>query len=545
MKPDNLPRLSLVERLVYLLNGISTEAAILCPEHERNKLSAWGLTILAPALFGGLAAAYIVATLVPHREVIVAAGVVWGGVVLAIDRAILAGFRATAPRRQRRTQALLRFAMAGIMGLTVSHPLVLRLFESTVQAQMEAQYQADNAGERSRLNEEIAMTDQGIAAGQASLSGLRTQIGQALAPLEIPEVPGGGYDDGGEDQQLEQQIAGQQSERESINREIEQWQQRLEDEVAGNGISGKAGYGTEAKRIETQELAWRRETLRRISATLGVLQQSKTDLIALGAEQDPERSALIAARMKAQRANLEQIIEGRQLLASSLNTQIETVAADVEALRRRRADLVEQRSKLESAEPDDDILAQTLAMHHLILHHEGGWVAATVYGLATCMFLILDLIPLTSKLLNGKPGCYDLLLDALEQQYQARMIKPPEVTSTRDLDFSPPETEVLFDPDEFENPMTQARAFDALSEDEQRAFPGPKRSKWRKLLTSSPGFQRALERDVSAIGLDAAYRLACVEDQRIQLDLLDAFAQGHISGVQLDWRIKALKTETA
>src|SRR4051794_17526314 len=81
-------------RMFFWLSGASTENLDDCPSWERRKYVAFGATVLVPCVFAMIAAAYAVSTLTDNLWTIVSVALAWAFIILTVDRALLATYRA-------------------------------------------------------------------------------------------------------------------------------------------------------------------------------------------------------------------------------------------------------------------------------------------------------------------------------------------------------------------------------------------------------------------------------------------------------------------
>ena len=133
----------IIRRIFFWLSGASTDALEKCPEWEQRKYVAFGATVLVPTAFAILASSYAMSTLTSDPRVIVPVAILWGFIILTIDRALLATYRSYQPFLRKLSQFSLRLVVAILMGLTISHPLTLLLFKDTVNSVIETEREAE------------------------------------------------------------------------------------------------------------------------------------------------------------------------------------------------------------------------------------------------------------------------------------------------------------------------------------------------------------------------------------------------------------------
>ena len=91
------------------LAGADDEKLAHCPKWEVRKYAAFGATVLVPSTFGAIAASYAVSTVTPEgfKWVAFAFAIIWGLIILTIDRALLSSYRAFASPGTKLSQFLL------------------------------------------------------------------------------------------------------------------------------------------------------------------------------------------------------------------------------------------------------------------------------------------------------------------------------------------------------------------------------------------------------------------------------------------------------
>jgi hypothetical protein len=456
MKPE-----SLSARIFYWLSGASEQSLRECPAWERRKYVAFGATVLVPSLFALISSAYAVSTLTDNWWYIVPVSLVWSFIILTVDRALLATYRAYQSFVRKAAQFGLRIVVAALMGLTISHPLALLLFRDTVSTVIEEQREADIAVARDESGKlktateaKIATVDADIAAlgvkwdqtfqaeflavdpttGQPKLTPdemkakaeLDKKVGEATAPLKEKVA------------EMEKQLAVEDAASKKLQVELDFWQKEFERELNGQR-SGIIGLGPRAKSIQTDQLTWRRDESKRLSGVVESLTAQRNamqeEVVALEKRiSDEVATAAAAAKAKlaaeeARIAGLKQQVQQQQAdsfvaqqnqLRDSLKQQMDALREQANVTRGELAKLAEDeqaRVTAIRAEPRRDILTQTLALHELFEDGaQGGQFAFAAYLVLTLLFMLVDTIPLVVKFFS-KPGPYDTLVDQDEVRF--------------------------------------------------------------------------------------------------------------------------------
>ncbi len=450
-----------LERFLFWLSGAATDTLESCPAWERRKYAAFGATVLVPSSFALIAAAYAISTLTDNWWVIAPVSLVWSFIILTVDRALLATYRAYQSFSRKLAQFALRIVVAALMGMTIAHPMALLLFRDTINSVVEEDRQTEIDAERAKglearkaVEARIPIVEKEIATARASwnetfsakfLEGeenkngapmsedekkaqaeLEKQINEATAALKEQVAA------------LEKQIATEDAANKKLAAELNFWQTEFEKEVNGQR-SGIIGLGPRAKSIQDDQLAWRRLESKRLAGVLESLTAQRSALNAdidattrlttdnfnakaaeLAAKQKAEQARLDALRVQVQQQQADQFVEQQNGIRSTLQKQIDAQLEQLKGLHEevtRLANDEEARVAAIRGEARKDILTQTLALHRLFEKgNEGGQFAFWAYVILTLLFMLVDTIPLVVKFFS-KAGPYDTLLDLDEVRF--------------------------------------------------------------------------------------------------------------------------------
>ena len=459
-QPNKLQRF--IRRTFFWLSGASTDALEKCPEWEQRKYVAFGATVLVPTAFAILASAYALATLTADPWVIVSVSLVWGFIILTIDRALLATYRSYQPLLRKLSQFSLRVVVAVLMGLTISHPLTLLLFKDTVSSVIETEREAEITSVRDEFTADKAGVEAKLTEVESRIEALRVRRDKTYEAnfiVEDDKAGGNGLADGlgaearaalrkKVDAATGSQVAriaasGKESETlqisyQKLQGELDFWQREFEREVNGQR-SGIVGLGPRAKSIRDDQLEWRRAETGRMSGQLKSLTIEVGQLRGMVAfvEETVTREFLAAAALQAQTEKVEKqrvaalkhkvqerqidlFVDQQKAVRDGIDEQ---VAARTEELKRLQGEIAtlagDERVRIDAinAEPRRDILTQTLALHSLFRKGEaGGSFALMAYGILAGLFMLVDTIPLIVKFFS-KPGPYDTLVDCDEVRF--------------------------------------------------------------------------------------------------------------------------------
>ncbi len=450
-----------LERVFFWLSAASTDNLEACPAWERRKYVAFGATVLVPCTFAIIACAYALSTLTENVWVIGSVSLVWAFIILTVDRALLATYRAYQSFVRKAAQFGLRMVVAALMGITISHPLTLLLFKDTVSSVIEEHRQKEIEAARETAKQQKAGVETRIATLEGEIAKQReawnatftakfldengkpvekpltddekkakaereAKVAEASAPLKTKlEV-------------LDAEMAKMSADYQKIAGELNHWQTEFEREVNGQR-SGIIGLGPRAKSIQEDQLTWRRAESTRLSGVLDTMTKSRVTLLAeIKAAEDGVNAALDAraaedaARLKAEKDRIEvlkqqvqqqqadQFVTQQNAIRETLKTQIDALLLQLKNLHAEVGQLTvdgDKRVAIIQAEPRRDILKQTLALHELFREgQEGGTFAFVAYLVLTMLFMLVDTIPLVVKFFS-KPGPYDTLLDREEVKF--------------------------------------------------------------------------------------------------------------------------------
>ncbi|WP_075090107.1 DUF4407 domain-containing protein [Verrucomicrobium spinosum] len=151
-------------RVFIWLSGASDVNLRECPPWEVRKYVAFGATVLVPCVFAFIAAAYAISTLTTDWNVIFGVAGVWAFIILTVDRALLATYRAYQSFFRKVSQFFLRLVVAGLMGITISHPLTLLLFKDTIASVIEKDREIELNAVRTTAVEQKKVVEEKITA---------------------------------------------------------------------------------------------------------------------------------------------------------------------------------------------------------------------------------------------------------------------------------------------------------------------------------------------------------------------------------------------
>jgi Domain of unknown function (DUF4407) len=450
-----------IERVFFWLAGASADNLDACPAWERLKYVAFGATVLVPSTFATIACAYALSTLTDNWFIIGIVSLVWAFIILTVDRALLATYRAYQNIFRKLSQFSLRIVVAALMGITISHPLTLLLFKDTITSVIEAERQVDIDEVRQLAVTQKAAVEVRAKTLEAEIATQREAWNASFTakfldengkPIEKPLTDDEKKAKAEREakiaeavspgklrlEALDKEMAKISTDSQKIVTELNQWQTDFEREVNGQR-SGIVGLGPRAKSIQEDQLTWRRAESARLSGVMDTMTKTRVAIVAeIKAAEDGVNAALDAkaladaAKIKAEQDRIDTLrrqVQQQQAdqFVGQQNSIRETLKAQIDAqlvqfnnlqaeITRLGTDEEARIAKIRD-EPRRDILTQTLALHHLFDQGaEGGNFAFIAYIVLSLLFMLVDTIPLVVKFFS-KPGPYDALLDCDEVKF--------------------------------------------------------------------------------------------------------------------------------
>lgn len=184
---------------------------------EWNKFAGIGGIVLFTAIFATLSAGYAMFTVFDNLWISVGFAILWGLMIFNLDRYIVSSIKKTGTWWNQILMAIPRLVLAAFLGIIISKPLELKIFEKEVNKQLNTIIQRNKTQLQKEMN---------------------TRILQQSGPFDTEKV------------QIQTKIAEYQKSYDSAAVE-------LEKEILGkqSGLtSGKVGFGSNAKRkVELKE----------------------------------------------------------------------------------------------------------------------------------------------------------------------------------------------------------------------------------------------------------------------------------------------------
>lgn len=203
-------RINWFQKFLLICSGSNIHILKKTPS-EWNKFAGIGGIILFTAVFATLSAGYAMYTIFDNIWVSSAFAVLWGLMIFNLDRYIVSSIRKTGTWGNQLLMSIPRLILAGFLGIIISKPLELKIFEKEVNKQLNTIIQRNKTQLQAEMNGRIL---------------------QQSGPFET------------EKKQINDKILTYQAAYDSASVE-------LEKEILGkqSGLtSGKVGFGSNAKR---------------------------------------------------------------------------------------------------------------------------------------------------------------------------------------------------------------------------------------------------------------------------------------------------------
>ncbi|MDR1189789.1 MAG: DUF4407 domain-containing protein [Bifidobacteriaceae bacterium] len=325
---------------------------------------------------------------VPSGIVAGAVGLGWGVIIVVIDRVLITSMSRHPRGGWRNTLAAsanfaLRLCMALVIGAVVSMPLVLRVYEREIAAQVQVDMAEKRAQGAQKLDADFATIPE--------LERQAAELDQQLNTLPF-------YDPA----EVNPAYAGALAARDSAAAACETASAEAAAEAAGTGGTGRNGYGDEWRRL--------------------------ADVAAQRCAAAEEAEALFADVAAATKAKYEETAADTKGRAGG---ELDRVGEQLAAL---RADRAAEEAKLDAAVNDSDGLAARIeGLDHLAQEHRGVWWARL--GLMAVLMLV-EIMPVFSKFIrvlsvDDLPGDLERRRDRArlddEDIHQAGRVKAVEI----------------------------------------------------------------------------------------------------------------------
>ncbi len=370
MKPI-LSRRTLTEPLLTVA-GANRDVLREAPK-ERGKQVAMGAVLVCTAGLAAVSASYAL-HLALHLWVPVAVlgGLVWGLIILNLDRWLVVSTPRLKGTAGTLAMALPRVVLAVLIGAVVSTPLTLAVFSAEIATEVRIMAAEAEDEFNQRMQDDSRTVE--MEAGQARIAALEADLADGVTPADV--------DADSAVVALQEQLA-------ETRERFETAEQEYQQELDGRGGSGVAGNGpaTEAKKLVRDRLELEVATLTEQLDALKIEVQARLE------EEEVQKT-------------LDQ------------RNELDDVRADVAALQQR---LDAEAAAHEAAVDDGDgILARLTAMERI---QDDKPTLATAHWLLFAFLTALECLPILFKtmLALGPPSLYERLLALGDERTEERV----------------------------------------------------------------------------------------------------------------------------
>lgn len=154
-----------MRNIFVFLSGADDKILAQCEElepTERTKYIGYGTTVAIPAVLGGISLGYAISTFMNNPLIYIPAGIVWFFVILAIDRFMVSTLHKSEIHNKNNffISLVIRIFLSIILGVVISHPLVLFIFRDEIEKEINEIHRSENiskaeeiSGKSSKINE--------------------------------------------------------------------------------------------------------------------------------------------------------------------------------------------------------------------------------------------------------------------------------------------------------------------------------------------------------------------------------------------------------
>lgn len=360
------------------------------------KQAAMGAVLLTTAAFAAISAGYAMAiTGIATGIFAVLAGFVWGLAILNLDRMLVIGLAKETGLWRNLALAAPRVVLAIILGVVISTPLMLKIFDSEIEAQMNRNIIAAQEDLRASLNNSTIRQD--LDTNTAELNRLRTLInnGPTADVSQNPEV-------------LLAQQAIEDLEAKAQPQKAEYDQLRAAAVAEEEGSAGTMVRGCAALCIEKRRLADEAEG--RWQDTLNQVRDKENELAAIIS--NVQGGALESS--EAAISDAEAQVPGLQAQVDLLSEQINDAQSTGRELEQANAGIIARLKALNDVSADDPTAGNAR------------WAVAA-------LFMAMELLPVIFKVISnlGTRTKYDEVVDEYENSEAARATQSISLDDTK------------------------------------------------------------------------------------------------------------------
>lgn len=202
--------MNFIQKALISFSGANIELLKKTPT-EWNKFIGIGGVVLFTAVFASLSASYALYTIFDDIFLAVCFGIIWGLMIFNLDRYVVSSLKKTGNWKTQFLMAVPRLILAIFLGIIISKPLELKIFEKEIDKQLNTIIERNKAELQKNVSSRVLLQSGPFAEEKKKI---QDQINQHQASYDSAVV------------ELEREIMGKE----------------------GELTSGKIGYGPNAKR---------------------------------------------------------------------------------------------------------------------------------------------------------------------------------------------------------------------------------------------------------------------------------------------------------
>lgn len=401
-----------LEQFFIWLSGSSPRILATCPESEQKKHAALGGAVLIPALLAIVTASFLLYTLNFSIYAIVPVALLWSGMILLMDRALLATYRRGFSFWGKLGQFSLRFGIALLIAVTVAHPVVLLLFSERIDAAYnESRIKSERA--HLALQCDLKNPQSDIRAVDEKISQLRIELKNSNQLFE-PPVCGNSNSSTAQTEtpaldKLTKEIDALKAKQAQANQDAALFTDNAEKEKQGlgeNGFTGLKGCkkGSQCKRWLSQASDRKDDSIR-----LG------KEIVALEGQIEKLNEKIANHLIEAKQLGKKQCDKERDELKSIRTKQHDMDQQSLASLNDQRSHLSRRCAEKDSfiANLKPDILTQTELLTQLMFpNHHVSWHNLLIFLIFMLLFLAIDMLAVVLKM--ARVGIYETKVDIAE-----------------------------------------------------------------------------------------------------------------------------------
>ena len=146
--------MNLFQKFLMICSGANIHILKKTPS-EWNKYSGIGGIVLFTGVFAGISAGYATFTVFDDIHLSILAGVIWGLMIFNLDRYIVSSIKKTTSWKNQLMMTLPRLILAAFLGVIISKPLELKIFEKEINKQLNTIIQRNKADLQKQMNDRI------------------------------------------------------------------------------------------------------------------------------------------------------------------------------------------------------------------------------------------------------------------------------------------------------------------------------------------------------------------------------------------------------